>query len=262
MDTAATTEAKPKKCIRLVTRADDAGSSQSANRAILETFEKGIARNVSVIACGPQLEHAAELFRNVKGLCVGLHVTLNCEWESPRWGPVLPRERVPSLIEHDGTLTRHPQNLHDRHANVNEMVAEVYAQLQRLREAGLLVRYIDEHMGVGWVCNLWQKLADLARDEGLVDGVRRVKDLPPAAQPQADIVADLLARLDAAPSGTYTYFAHPTYDDDEMRAFHGMGQPAGFYGPDRDAQRRVFLDERVLSYCEENNVKLIRYLDI
>ena len=45
----------------LITRADDFGSSHSANQAIYEVSKKGIVKNVSVMACAPYLEEAAEI---------------------------------------------------------------------------------------------------------------------------------------------------------------------------------------------------------
>ena len=45
----------------LITRADDFGSSHSANQAIYEVSKKGIVKNVSVMACAPYLEEAAEM---------------------------------------------------------------------------------------------------------------------------------------------------------------------------------------------------------
>lgn len=62
---------------RLVTRADDAGSSRSANRAIHQTATQGIARNISLMACGPQIEDAAKSLCDLDGVDFGLHVCLS-----------------------------------------------------------------------------------------------------------------------------------------------------------------------------------------
>lgn len=46
---------------QLIARADDLGSSNSANQAIERVVGAGIIRNVSVMACGPLVESAAEM---------------------------------------------------------------------------------------------------------------------------------------------------------------------------------------------------------
>ena len=96
--------------IRLVTRGDDAASSRSANLGIREAFERGIVRNVSVMAPGPELKHAFETLGGLKGLCVGFHVAINCEWITPRWGPVLPAKEVPTLVDEKGHLLFTPND--------------------------------------------------------------------------------------------------------------------------------------------------------
>jgi chitin disaccharide deacetylase len=93
------------KRIRLCLRGDDAGMSVGTNQAIEQAVRSGACRNVSIMAAAPAWEDAALRFKDVPGLCVGLHVALNCEWDQPRWGPVARRERVVDLVEPDGTLT-------------------------------------------------------------------------------------------------------------------------------------------------------------
>jgi len=247
--------------IRLVTRGDDAGSCRNANLAILEACGRGILRNVSLMAPALEIEHAADVFRSVPGLCLGFHVALNCEWDRPRWGPVLPRERVPSLLDADGCLTKTPQELLDRRASLDEMAAEVAAQLSRLRALGLSIAYMDQHMGLGWLPGLGGELADLARREGLIDAGAVVKGLPGAGR-HGTHAEDLIARLRAAPPGTYVAVGHPCYDVEETRAFAGIGMPAGQIGVDRDGQRLMFLDPAVLKCCRELCVTPIRYTDI
>ena len=85
--------------IRLITRGDDAGSCEAANRAILEACERGVLRNVSVMVPGPAFEAAARLLADRPEICLGLHATLNAEWEEVRWGPVLPPDQETSEVE-------------------------------------------------------------------------------------------------------------------------------------------------------------------
>ena len=65
--------------IRLITRADDAGTNPTSNAAILDAYQNGLVKNVSVLAVGPAVEDAASLLAHEKGLCFGLHTALNAE---------------------------------------------------------------------------------------------------------------------------------------------------------------------------------------
>ena len=47
--------------IRLIGRCDDAGSCHTANVAIAECVDAGLALNVSVMACCPFFDEAAEM---------------------------------------------------------------------------------------------------------------------------------------------------------------------------------------------------------
>ena len=83
-------------------------------------------------------------------VCLGLHVTLNAEWDAVKWPPVLARERVSSLVDERGYFWPTPDEAQRHGAREDEMLAEIEAQLARMRGAGLTVSYIDEHMGVSW----------------------------------------------------------------------------------------------------------------
>ncbi len=249
--------------IRLITRGDDAGSSRSANRAIFDAAAAGIVRNVSLLAPGPALEDATRRLAGLPDLCFGLHVTLNSEWDTPRWGPVLPPAEVPSLVDRDGCFWRTPAETHARGAKVGEMRAEAEAQLARLRSLGFRVSYLDEHMGVAWRRpELRQALASLAAAEGLqdTDGVPFLPE-PPDAGLHAEAADDWIARLRAAPAGDFVLMTHPAFDDPEMQAIRGGGLP-GEVARQRDRDRRGLLDPRFAAACRQRGVEIIRYCDL
>ena len=223
------------------TRADDAGSSRSANRAILDCCARGIIRNVSAMASGPHFEDAAELLRDLQNVDLGFHVALNCEWQTPRWGPVAPVESVPSLVDAGGHLLRAPQDLNERGASLDEIMIEVEAQLARLRAAGLPLRYLDEHMGVGWLPGLRQKLSELAARENLIDA-------------GGDAVRRSMEQM-----GARLLVLHPTYDDAEMRAFAEIGKAPGQIARERDAERLAALDEELLRAEHAGEARFLRY---
>ncbi|MCX6971783.1 MAG: ChbG/HpnK family deacetylase [Verrucomicrobia bacterium] len=152
----------------VVMRADDFGASPGTNDAILECLDAGFIRNVGVMAPAPFLAHRLEeLAARQDGFCLGLHTTMNSEWASLRWGPVLPAGAVPSLVEPDGTFYRTTALLNER-GIAAEMIREVEEQLAKLNALGLQPRYLDTHMGFSWMDGIADALAGLCHREGLI----------------------------------------------------------------------------------------------
>ena len=213
------------------------------------------------MAPGPALEDAAQRLAGLTDICFGLHVTLNSEWETPRWGPVLSRSKVPSLVDSDGFFWRTPAEARTQGAKVSEMLAEAAAQLARLRDAGFAVCCLDEHMGVSWPWpDLRAGLAEMAASEGLLDA-HAVPFLPEGAVPEADPLNDVMTRLRTAPSGDYVLVTHPAYDDDEMQAIRGGGLAPGEVARGRDSDRRGLLNPSITAACHEMGVEVVRYVE-
>jgi len=248
--------------IRLLARADDAGSCHTANVAIAECLDAGLALNVGVMACCPFLDEAAKMLAGRKGICVGLHATINAEWDAVKWGPVLPAERVPLLVDAAGHFHRTPNVTHEQGATADEVLVEIEAQLARARAAGLRIEYLDEHMGFGWLPGVKERLGDLVRREGLLRGDRGVAYLPRAPQPRDDRADDLIARLEAAPPGAYLIVAHPGHDTEEMRRLGHAGLAPGQVAREREGDTRMFTAPKVLAWCKANGVQPIRFSDL
>lgn len=248
--------------IGLITRADDAGLNRATNRAIRTAVQEGIARNISLMSVGPEIEHAAAEFHGLD-VCFGFHVCLTAEWDHPRWGSVMAADKVPSLLQADGTF---PRTL-DFHRN-NEIVPqefeeELSAQLKRLRMLGFQISYLDEHMGISSrLPFLRSLLVEFARREGLVyqpdlPGLPKV-DRGIQLQRQ-DYAGNLLARLRQAAPGVYLVVAHPASSDGDMLDVTQAGKAAGEVADDREREGRMFLSEEVLSYCATSNIAFVRY---
>ena len=254
-------KAKAKARIRLVTRGDDSGSCNTANVAIWNAYKKGILRNTSIMVPAPAFPEAAEMYSEDKGLCVGLHITLNAEWDAVRWGPVLPPNEVPSIVDPKGHLFKTTGALNDNHPKLDELVAEVQAQLDLARAGGLDIKYMDTHMGVSWVGGLKEPLEKLAEREGLIYSHIAASGLPRLEGEFANPVQALIARLDAAEPGTYVVVGHPCYDRVDVRMFDHAGLKES-QGVARDWQRRIFMDQEILDYCRKKGVVPIRYDEI
>lgn len=246
--------------IRIVTRGDDSGSCNSANRAIADAFEKGVLRNASIMVPAPAFRAAARMYRHLDGLCIGLHGTITDEWNTHRWGPVLGKERVPSLVMGDGTFFKSTRALWDNKPDNDEIIAELKAQLELARSEGLNIEYLDTHMAFGWFEGLHPILNDFAKSEGLIYSPEGLIRLSRVEGEFSDPVEQLLARLDATEQGkTYLLVAHPCYDEGDIQQMTYGDQLPGEIAKERDWQRRMFMDQRVIEYFHKNNIDPIPY---
>jgi hypothetical protein len=178
-----------------------------------------------------------------------------------KWGPVLPAEQVPDLVNRDGNFYRMPQDLHDREAGTDEMIAEVQAQLDKARAHGLDIRYLDAHCGVTWLGDLEDRVWDLAEREGLVFRPD-IDRLPRLDQEPTDLVERMLKKLAGVEPGTYLVVGHPGYYCAEMRRMSHVGTSGDRVAWSRDWQRRMFTDRRIVEYVMTHDIRPIRYDEI
>ena len=94
----------PKDTKLLIIHADDLGLSHSENLASMYAMENGTVNSGSIMVPCPWFPEIAAYARSHPDADVGLHLTLTSEWEFYKWGPVLPSNEVPSLINEQGFL--------------------------------------------------------------------------------------------------------------------------------------------------------------
>lgn len=246
--------------IRLVTRGDDAGSCRSANLAIRDCYARGILRNASVMAPGPAVEHAAAVLRECDGVCIGLHACITSEWDGLKWGPVLPARAVPSLVDKRGYFRATVHEINARGFDLDEIMAELAAQLALVRALKLHVAYMDCHMGFNWLPGLADRLAAFARKEGVIYSPAGITHLPDVTGRFPSPVAAFCAALAAARPGTYLCVSHPGYDRADMRHLGHSGNRN--VAVDRNWQRRMFMDPAVITCCAQHGITPIRYVDL
>jgi len=124
----------------LIVNCNDLGSSHAANLGVYEALREGVATSATLMVPCPWARDAAARYR---GEDVGVHLTLNAEFDLYRWGPIT---QAPSLLDGDGGFPRTVEDVWD-HADLDEVRRELRAQVERAIYWGFDVSHLDSHMG-------------------------------------------------------------------------------------------------------------------
>lgn len=161
------------KAPRLLLRVDDIGMNHSTNQAFQKLAETGIKFSASVMAACPWFQEAVEIYKANPQIAVGVHLTLNSEWKNYRWGPVLGKEAVPSLVADDGYFYSSSSDFLNSDYSLDEVRMELEAQIRKVLKSGLNVVFIDFHMRTAVATpELEQITVDLAKKYGLLRSMR------------------------------------------------------------------------------------------
>ena len=124
----------------LIVACDDLGLSHATNVGVYEALRSGMASTAGLMVPCPWAREAAARYR---GEDVGVHLTLNAEYDLYRWGPIT---QAPSLLDGDGGFPRTVEDLWD-HADVDEVRRECRAQIERAILWGFDVSHLSSHLG-------------------------------------------------------------------------------------------------------------------
>ena len=165
----------------LVVHGDDMGLCQSANAGTLQALTEGRASSASIMVPCPWFPDAARIARARPELDLGLHLTLNCEWNSLRWAPVAGRARVPGLVDPEGFMWRSAADVL-QHATPEEVEIELRAQIELALQNGLRPTHLDTHMGTVFATPaFFDVYRRLANEYGIPYMAPRI--VPPADNP-------------------------------------------------------------------------------
>ena len=278
-------DSQPQAKRRLIIHADDAGMCHSENRGTIDSMVNGVVSSTSIMVPCPWFSEFAEWARENPDRDCGVHLTLNAEWKHYRWGPVAPREKVPSLVDKDGFLWDNVDQVME-HVKVEEAAIELRAQIDRAKAFGVPITHLDTHMGAivsrPDLVELYVKLA-LEYDLPIL-ALREIdeemaKEYPALAQRQEELLklfkqrglpvldhlaqfyggdtyeerkANYLKCLRTLPPGTSQLIIHCGYDDAELGAVTNSASR-------RDGDRRVFSDVEVIDEIQKLGIEVITW---
>ncbi len=123
----------------LIISCDDLGSCHAANEGVYAALRDGVATCASLMVPAPWARHAAVGY---DGDDLGVHLTLNCEHDTYRWGPIT---HAPSLLSGEGGFPRNVEDLWE-HADPAEVLRECRAQIERAMAWGIDVTHLAPHL--------------------------------------------------------------------------------------------------------------------
>ena len=130
----------------LILHADDLGSSHAANAASLECLDQGSLTSASVLVPAAWSPEVAFYARGHPEADIGIHLTLNSEYDIARWRPISDRSAAPGLYDGEGYLWRTTEQAVE-HVSPTEAEHELRAQIDAALAAGIDVTHLDTHMG-------------------------------------------------------------------------------------------------------------------
>jgi hypothetical protein len=153
----------------LIINADDFGMCHSVNEAIIGTLNKGIVRSTTLMVPCPWALFAMHFLVNHPEIPFGVHLTVISEWFNYRWGPITPREKVPTLVNKSGyfyNFEQMPELL--AQVKLDQLEMEFRAQIEAVLAAGLKPTHLDWHaLRLSSREDILALMLDLAREYGL-----------------------------------------------------------------------------------------------
>ena len=124
----------------LIISCDDLGACHAANLGVYGALRDGAATCASIMVPAPWARDAALRYRPTDD--IGVHLTLNCEYEAYRFGPIT---HAPSLLSGEAGFPRRIADLWE-HADTEEVLRECRAQIERALAWDIDVTHLTPHL--------------------------------------------------------------------------------------------------------------------
>jgi hypothetical protein len=265
----------------VIIHTDDIGMSQSSLSAYENLLNAGLISSASTMVPCPWFPETARFCRDHPGVDMGVHLTLNAEWATYRWGPISTRDTASGMLDKDGYFFNNIKAV-VQSARPEAVAIELKAQLERALAQGIDVTHVDSHMGTVMHEPFLQIYMDLALEyklplfmlssrtphlnrygiqPGLVDQLNTLEErgLPlfdaitmmPLDDPE-DNIGKAKALFDSLQPGLTYLILHPSADTPEIR---GCAPD----WPSRVANYAAFSSPELLDYVRQSGIQVIGY---
>jgi predicted glycoside hydrolase/deacetylase ChbG (UPF0249 family) len=265
----------------LIVHADDVGVTHSVNAATIKALDTGLVNSASIMVPCPWFPEIADYAKSHPNLDFGIHLTLTSERVYYRWGPVAPKDKVPSLLDLNGYF--HHDWSTTTKISPKEVELELRAQIDRAYAMGILPTHLDSHQYRLYENgkDLFEVVLRLAHDYKLPVFVVREwfadrpylessltasdivldhtvtisPDVPP--EKWADFYATALKNLQP---GVTEFVIHLAFDDDEMKAATRERDTWGAAWRQRDFD--FFTSTAFRQLLQDQNIKLVTWREL
>jgi len=262
----------------LILHADDLGAAHSVNVASFDALDKGAISSASVMIPTPWIAEVAVYAKTHPNADLGLHLTLNAEWETYKWGSVESKDKVPSLLDSAGVFPNETAPVAAR-ARADEVERELRAQVDRALALGIRPTHLDSHMGALFttpeLIGTYTKVARAYRLPFLA--LRGDPRSPTPFLTDKDVVLDAvviagpevpreqwkdfyLKAIAGLKPGLTEMIVHLGYDDAELRAVTVNHEPYGSAWRQRDYD--VVMSPEFKKALQDNKVILVTWRDL
>ncbi|WP_294960556.1 polysaccharide deacetylase family protein [uncultured Flavobacterium sp.] len=273
----------PENTKLLMIHADDAGLSHSENQATIKALQNGSVNSYSIMVPCPWFFEMATFAKSNPNYDCGIHLTLTCEWENYKFGPVLPISEVSSLVDQNGYFYKTRQDFKNN-AKPSEVKKELTAQIEKALQFGIQPTHLDSHMcSVGVTPEILEIYKALGRTYNLPVFINKsfVESVSLSDQEynfENTLLADNLLigyyhdfekgelkksyekALDNVIPGFNVFLLHPAFDDFEMQGIT-VNHP-NFGSEWRQIDFDFFTSEECKLKLEEHNIQLVTWKEI
>jgi hypothetical protein len=248
-------------------RLDDIGMDHSVNLALEEVAKTGMPFSATVMFACPWYQEAVEILKKYPQVAVGVHLALNSEWRGYRWGPVLGKGGVPSLVDSVGYFLPSTDAFLASKYDLGEVERELSAQIERALHSGLRITFVDAHMGMAWATpQLREVLERVAKKYGLGistylgESYYTIWGVAPTAKKPT-----LLEHLAKAPHDTVNLIeVHVAERTPEMEAIYDMNAaeqnaPGAGVVDNRNAELQTMLSPELADLVRTGKIRLVTY---